>query len=153
MNTNTQYQIATLPQLEARWDINIANNPGDPRWLHWKATAIKNHQAGKALTFVALHHHIPIGEATLILNLSSVEINGLRVDEPYQGQGHASKLVQAVEAYAKKEGYSTAIIGVEPKETRNLAIYLKWGYDQFVKLEITDPKQDEGLLLYYAKNL
>ena len=65
----------------------------------------------------------------------------------------ANKLVKLMEQYAKDNGYTTSIIGVEPKETRNLAIYLHWGYDTFDKLVITDPKEDEGLILYYSKKL
>jgi len=46
----------------------------------------------------------------------------------------------------------TAIIGVEPKETRNISIYFHWGYDTFVKSEISDI-EEEGLILYYSKGL
>jgi GNAT superfamily N-acetyltransferase len=85
--------------------------------------------------------------------MQRVEINGLRMDKQYEGKGHMSKLVKAMEKYAKDHGYKTAIIGVEPKETRNLAIYLHWGYDTFVNLTISDIKEEEGLVLYYSKSL
>ena len=148
-----KYKIATLEEIERRWDINIANNIGDDRWVEWKTVAIENQKNKKCTTFVVLYGEEPIGEGTLIPTLQSVEINGLRIEKQYEGKGHISKLVKLMEQYAKYEGYKTAIIGVEPKETRNLAIYLHWGYNTFVKLEISGMKEEEGLVLYYSKLL
>ena len=148
-----KYQIASIADLELRWDKNIADNIGDDRWVTWKSIAIENQKNKKCITFVILYGEEPIGEGTLIPTLQSVEINGLRIDKQYEGKGHISKLVKIMEQYAKNEGYKIAIIGVEPKETRNLAIYLHWGYDTFLKLEITDMKEEEGLILYYSKKL
>ena len=102
---------------------------------------------------MVLYGEEPIGEGTLVYSLQNVEINGLRVEKQYEGKGHISKLVKIMEQYAKEEGYKTAIIGVEPQETRNLAIYLHWGYDKFEKLEISSMKEDEGIVLYYSKKL
>ena len=154
-----KYQEASIADLELRWDKNIADNIGDDRWVAWKSIAIENQKNKKCMTFVVLHGEEPIGEGTLIFSLQSVEINGLRIDKCYEGKGHISKLVKIMEQYAKDEGYKIAMIGVEPKETRNLAIYLHWGYDTFVKLEISDFEEretfwnEEGLILYYSKKL
>ena len=148
-----KYQEASIADLELRWDKNIADNIGDNRWVTWKAIAIENHKKKKCTTFVVLYGEEPIGEGTLVYLLQSVEINGLRVDKQYEGKGHISKLVRVMEQYAKDEGYITATIGVEPKETRNLAIYLHWGYDTFEKLVISDMKEEEGIILYYSKKL
>ena len=148
-----KYQEASIADLELRWDKNIADNIGDDRWVNWKSIAVENHKNKKCITFVVLYGEEPVGEGTLIPTMQSVEINGLRIDKQYEGKGHISKLVKVMEQYAKNEGYKTAVIGVEPKETRNLAIYLHWGYDTFVKLEISDIKEEEGLILYYSKKL
>ena len=153
MSDEYKYQKATLAELDARWNKNIVDNEGDDRWVAWKEISIKNHKADKAITFVVLHGKDPIGEGTLIFSMQNVKINGLRIDAPHEGKGHISKLVRLMEQYAKDNGYTTSIIGVEPKETRNLAIYLHWGYDTFDKLVITDPKEEEGLILYYSKKL
>ena len=147
-----KYQEASIDDLEIRWNKNIADNIGDDRWIVWKSTAVENHKKRKCITFLVLYGGEPIGEGTLIFLPQSVEINALRIDKQYEGKGHISKLVKIMEQYAKNEGYKTAVIGVEPKETRNLAIYLHWGYDTFVKLEVFDRKE-ENLVLYYSKNL
>lgn len=109
----------------------------------------------------------PIGEATLLLSphcgaingrltlangKDIVNINGLRVDKPYRGKGLSTALVKFIEQYAKNSGYKIITIGVEAKETRNIAIYLHWGYDTFVTSEISEI-EEEGLVLYYSKKL
>lgn len=54
-----------------------------------------------------------------------------------------------MEDYAREHGYSRITIGVEAAETRNLAIYLHWGYDRLVHYAI----EDGELVLYYQKSL
>ena len=54
-----------------------------------------------------------------------------------------------MEAYAAEAGLDRLTIGVEAAEARNLAIYLHWGYTEFVYSE-TDCGE---LILYYAKNI
>ena len=110
------------------------------------------------------HDNKPIGEGTLLFSpecgaINSrteladgqkiANINALRNDKDHEGRGCISKLVRLMEQYAADTGYSTITIGVEARESRNLAIYLHWGYDLFVRSEI-----EEGvLILYYSKSL
>jgi len=130
----------------------------------WKAVAIEENKDNTLKTFVVLCGEEPIGEGTLIFssitnaingrhqladNTITVNINGLRVDKPYEGKGHMSKLVKVMEQYARNRGYKLVTIGVEAKETRNLGIYLHWGYDKFIMHEI----EDGELVLYYSKVL
>jgi len=144
-----RYQEAFLADLSARWDINIANNLGDERWVVWKFEVIDKNKRGEIKTFVILYGEKPIGEGTLVFLPSSVEINALRIDKPYEGKGHMSKLVKVMEQYARDAGYKIATIGVEPRETRNMSIYFYWGYDAFVRHEV----QEESLVLFYSKAL
>ena len=168
MQTNDptfEYRIATPDDLEARWARNIANNPGDDRWITWKDAHIQNIQQGVSKGFVVIHDNMPVGEGTLLFSPLCVAVNGrleladgkcvaninaLRMDKPYRGKGHMSKLVKFMEHAAKEMGYSTLTIGVEPNETRNLAIYLHWGYDTFV---MWDVEEDGELVLYYSKKI
>ena len=53
-----------------------------------------------------------------------------------------------MEDYIIQNDYKRLTIGAEAKETRNLAIYLHWGYNEF----ITSAVEDGELVLYYAKN-
>lgn len=158
------YRKASISELERLWEKNIADNPGDNRWLVWKNEAIENNKANKSATFVIFCDNEPIGEGSLLFspncnaiagrlelsnNINIANINSLRIQKSYEGQGHISKLMQEIEHYAVQCEYSHLTIGVEASETRNIAIYLHWGYTEFVKSEI----EDGVLVLYYQKTL
>ena len=158
------YGPATAEKLEQIWNQTIASHPDDDRWVKWKQNALRDNASGRSLTFLVLANDRPIGEGTLlfdetceaVVNLTGVvetgkttNVNGLRIEKAFEGQGHISHLVHEMENYARAHGYEKITIGVEAKETRNLAIYLHWGYTEFLCSEI-----DEGEpVLYYGKAL
>ena len=159
-----EYRKAMLADLESLWDANIAENPDDPRWRQWKAEYIGYHQSGKGATFAVVSGGMPVGEGTLLFSpecgavggrraladgLTTANVNALRIRKTHEGRGHISKLVRLMEQYARERGFARLTIGVEARETRNLAIYLHWGYDVFV----TSAMEDGELVLYYAKEL
>lgn len=75
--------------------------------------------------------------------------NALRIRKAYEGQGHISALIKCMEAYARAHGIRKLSIGVEAAQTRNLGIYLHWGFTRFVTYRL-----EEGhLILYYEKDL
>ena len=158
------YKKADLKDLERIWDRNISDNPGDDRYIRWKKQFIDDNQRGAAVTFVILHGNDPIGEGTLLLSpdcrairgrtelcdgVQIANINALRIQPEFEGQGHISKLMQEIENYAKSIGIRQITIGVEAAETRNLGIYLHWGYNKLVMHET----EDGELILYYGKQI
>ena len=158
------YKKATTDDLEKLWAKNIADNPDDARYIRWRQEFIANNTSGAAATFVIDHDGTPVGEGTLLLSpdckairgrtvlcdgKTSANINALRVWPEYEGQGHISKLIKAMENYAKSIGLTRLTIGVEPCESRNLGIYLHWGYDQF----LMHAEEDGCLVLYYGKDI
>ncbi len=162
--SKVEIRSATRLDLEEIWDQNIQDHPGDERWVSWKAQFISDNESGKAKTFVITNDGTTIGEATLLFsseckavqgrsfladNESVANINALRIQKAYEGLGHVSKLISFMEAYIKEEGYQRLTIGVEAKESRNLAIYLHWGYD----IHLGSSIEDDELILYYAKDL
>lgn len=159
-----KYRKATLEDLTYLWDRNIADNPEDCRWAGWKEEYISYNEEGKAATFAVIFDGEPVGEGTLLFssdckaisgrtlladNVHTANINALRIRKEYEGKGHISALVRMMEHYAEEQGYEKLTIGVEARETRNLAIYLHLGYDEFVMSEV----EDGELVLYYAKEL
>ena len=76
-------------------------------------------------------------------------INALRIRKEHEGQGHISRMVKLLEQHAKEMGLQKLTIGVEAAETRNLGIYLHWGYDTLVSWE----QDGDALVLYYEKTL
>lgn len=119
---------------------------------------------GKATTFVVLDNNEPVGQITVLFSpeCSAVKnrpmlcdgktianMNAFRIDKNYEGQGHISNLVKMAEEYAKVKGITCLTIGSEAKESRNLAIYLHFGYTKFVTSFI----EDDELVLFYEKQI
>lgn len=161
---NFVYKKANLTDLEKIWDKNIREHKGDKRWIKWKNEMIENNRNSKSVTFVINCDDEPIGEGTLLFSPKCkairnrkklcdgkeiANLNALRIQKDYENKGHISKLVKEIEKYALLSGYSYLTIGVEAKETRNLAIYLHWGYNEF----IMSAKEAGELVLYFRKKL
>ena len=158
------YVPATREKLIEIWDQTIASHPGDDRWAGWKENVLAENAAGRSLTFLVLADGRPIGEGTLLFSEEcgaiagrrclaetgkTTNVNGLRIEKAFEGQGHISRLVREMENYARGNGYETITIGVEAAEARNLAIYLHWGYTRLLMHET----EDGALVLYYGKPL
>lgn len=155
----------TTPEdLETLWNRNIAENPGEECWLRWKKQFIDDNESGAAATFAVVVDGEPVGEGTLLFSpecrairgrlpladgKTTANINALRIRKEYEGLGYVSALVREMERYAVSLGYTRITIGVEAAESRNLAIYLHWGYDRFLVHE----GEGRELVLYYGKNL
>ncbi|MBR4941040.1 MAG: GNAT family N-acetyltransferase [Clostridia bacterium] len=155
---------AQRDRLEELWAYNIQNDPGEPRWEVWRDEYIGYNLSGKAVTYAIICGGVAVGEGTLILDPSCkavrgrpalcdgekiANVNALRIRRAFRGRSFSTALVRKMEEEAKNMGFSALTIGVEAAETRNLAIYLHWGYDKFIFSET-----DEGqLVLYYRKDL
>lgn len=158
------YRKATLFDLEKIWDKDIKENKDDEQYIKWKKQYIEYNKNGECATFVVLDNEEPIGQITVLfspkcsavknqINLCNgidiANMNAFRIEKKYENQGHISKLVKMAEEYAKKKGIKYLTIGSEAKESRNLAIYLHFGYTEFV----TSKFEDGDLIIYYRKNL
>ncbi len=157
---------ATSADLETLWRKNITQHPGDPRWPAWREEYIGFNRSGQGRTFAILCGGEAVGEGTLILSpecrpagghlaladgRTTAYVNALRIEKAHEGQGHMSRLVRMMEDWAAARGFTRLTIGVDACETRNIAIYLHWGYDEFILAEYED---DPAVpVLYYAKTL
>jgi len=155
---------ATEEDLENVWNMNIADHPEDSRWKKWKQEYIGYNRSGEAVTFVVIWNGRDVGEGTLLFSpaceavggrkaladgIAVANINALRIRKECEGKGYISAMIRQMEQYARENGYTRLTIGVEAAETRNLGIYLHWGYNEFVMAET----EENTLILYYAKNL
>lgn len=158
------YRKATMEDLNKIWDKDIKEHNNEEIWIKWKSQYIDYNINGDCVTFVVLDENNPIGQITILFspNCSAVKkrpllcdgkhianMNAFRIDKKYEGRGHISKLVKMAESYAKEKGISYLTIGSEAKESRNLAIYLHFGYTDF----ITHIIEDDELILFYKKKL
>ena len=157
------YRKATLEDLEILWNREIAENPGDPRYLRWKERFISCNRTGRAATFLVLSGERAVGQVTLDRyadgysgnripladGIHTAYVNSLRIDPEFEGQGHVSGLMRIMEDWAREQGFSRLTIGVEADAQRNRAIYHHWGYKQFIMAE-----EDGGELVhFYSKEL
>ena len=158
------YRKATIKDLNTIWDKDIKENKDDERYIKWKKSFIDSNKNGDIVTFVVLNDNGPIGQCTIVLNANNINfkckdllcdskekayLSTIRIEKQFEQQGHISKLVKTVENFAKKKGFSYLTIGVEAKETRNLAIYLHFNYTHFITSEL----DDNTLILFYQKSL
>ena len=159
------YRKATLEDLNRVWDYQMQLNPDDPRMQRWRDNYISRNIHNRAATYVAVNGGEPVGEVTLDYyaeaygnpdirpkladGKDTAYVTALRVRSAFEGNGYISSLMRYMETEAREMGFSQLVIGVEATETKSLAIYLHWGYNQFV---ISDVDCSE-LVLFYAKNL
>lgn len=159
-----EYRKATLGDLEQIWDRKISENPEDSRYLRWKHQFLADNESGAAATFLIVANGNPIGEGTLLLSpdcrairgrtclcdgRKTANINNLNIQKDFEGRGHISHLMRVMTQYALSLGITRLTIGVEAAETRNLGIYLHWGFTQFLLSE----EEDSALVLYYGKDI
>ena len=159
-----RYRKATAIDLEKIWNKDISYHPDDQRWENWKKDYIDYNEKNLATTFVVVDKTEPVGQLTVILSpecravdgrleladgKTVANMNAFRIDKKYEGEGHISELFKLAEDYARKKGIKTLTIGVEAKETRNIAIYLHFGFTKFVSASV----EDNELVLYYSKTL
>ena len=159
------YRKATLEDLNRVWDYQVTQNPEEPRNQRWRESYISRNIHKRAATYVVAIDAEPVGEVTLDYHAEAygnpdirakladgketAYVTALRIRKEYEGRGYISQLMHFMEDAARQMGFRRLTVGVEAAETRNLAIYLHWGYDQFITSE------DDGgeLVLFYSKDL
>ena len=154
-----EYRPVTIREFDLLWDRNIAENPGEPLWPVWRQRFRQRIDLGQAITFGVILNGDPVGEGTLELDTgkdphlcdgrTTAYLSALRFRKEFEGRGHLSRLVKAMEAQARSLGYETLTIGVEKQESRNRAIYAYWGYVNHIMTET----QDGETILYFGKKL
>ena len=134
-------RIASLEDMEQKWDYEIALHPGEINWSVWKGEAIERARTGRSVPYYGVLDGRVICEATAS-PLSApqggeearaeraVELCAFRTVREYRGKGFFSKLMAFMLEDLKKRGYAKAIVGVEPEEKTNREIYRRWGFDE-----------------------
>lgn len=165
-------KIATIEELEQNWNYLINIHPNDNAWKLYKEKAIKEMESGSAIVYYGILNGEIISEATAMLsNIDAQNSDGLvdettaylsafRTRKEHRGRGYFSELYKFAENDLKHRGYKRLTLGVEPCEVKNMMIYFKYGFTNFIKnaYEIEPAKNEDEepikyLVSYYAKNL
>lgn len=133
--------VCTVPSLEEvnrKWDYEIAIHPDDRNWSIWKKGAVEGYLEGRSLLYYGILDGNIICEATAIRDPdfcgkkaeSTIELCAFRTNKEYRGMGYFSKLKDFMLQDLKQRGYTRAVVGVEPEEEGNKAIYHHWGFTE-----------------------
>ena len=135
-------KIASIEEMEQKWDYEISQHSEKRNWIVWKDQAIESSRTGLSIPYYGILDGTVICEATAVLNPGfeqacgkpdhTVELCAFRTNKEYRGKGYFSKLMIFLQEDLKKKGYTKAVVGVEPKEKRNREIYRHWGFDEHI---------------------
>ena len=157
-------KIASLQEMEEKWDYEIKLHPGQENWIIWKAEAIKNYQTGRSIPYYGILDGMIICEATALIHSDTVQNSDGLVDNQtaylcafrtaaeYQGLGYFSKLFHYMINDLRRRGYNKVTLGVEPADEKNLKMYKHFGFNEFIKQgKETFPDGTVIDVLYYWK--
>ncbi len=159
-------KIASIDEMTTKWDYEITRHPGESNWIIWKEEAINDFCAGKSIPYYGILDGTIICEATAVLNPASVQNSAEMMDKKtaylcafrtvkeFQGKGYFSKLLRFLLNDLKQRGFTKAILGVEPEEEKNKAMYQHWGFTEHIKSG--EEQYPDGTVIqveYYGKPL
>ena len=166
--SNFTCKIAPLSDIEKRWDTLIKNHPDNPNWSIWKNDTIINNQNNSRISYYGYLDGEIISEATAIISpldtaISNSEkliskdmayLTAFRTDSKYQNKGYFSKLYKFMEEDLKNRGFTKLSLGVEPQEVKNMMIYFKYGFTNYIKTATeTYPTGKTITVNYYYKEI
>ncbi len=159
-------KIASPAEMEAKWKYEIERHPGNGNWAVWRQEAIDDYLMGKAIPYYGILDESIICEATAAISPDTVQnsadimdghtayLCAFRTNEGYRGKGYFSILLRHMLDDLKRKGFTRAVLGVEPDEQKNKAIYRHWGFTEYLKTEKeTYPDGTEITVEYYLKRL
>ena len=152
-------KIASLDEMEQKWNYEIELHSEKTNWIIWKKEAIDHFRKGLCIPYYGIRNGEIICEATAILTHNfgldnTVELNGFRTIKEYRGKGYFSRLKNFILSDLKQKGYLMAVVGVEPCEEINKKIYGHWGFTEYITSE-TETYPDGTVIEaeFYGKKL
>lgn len=169
---NYECKLGTLEDMNTKWDYEINAHPGDISWIEYKKKFIESFNKGNRISYYGFLDGKIICEVTAIINkdeMTNLEdivddktayLCAFRTIKEYENKGYFGKLYRYMENDLKEKGYNKLILGVEPSEVRNMQIYFKLGYTNFLKADFDeyektteDSEKERVLVIYYCKDL
>lgn len=171
MDTQNNYitKIANLKEIEEKWNYEKNINDNKELYEKTKNIYIEEVKKGNRIVYIGKLNNQIICDLTAILKEESilneakysydlvsdirVHLCGFRTIKEYENKGYFSKLFKYVEEDLKNKGYSELSLSVEEKEERNIAIYKKWGFTNYIRTEILQTKDKQYIFHYYYKKI
>lgn len=169
-------KIATLDEIIKRMDYLIEIHPNNNLWIKAKENAIRGYKEKSKIMYIGLLNDEIICEATAYVNelafigdIKNTEnllskyrayLSAFRTNKEYENNGYFSKLYKYMEKDLKEKGYKELSLGVEPNEIRNILIYFKYGFTNYIKTTIeslpgstNNSKPIEEIVNFYYKKI
>ncbi len=159
-------KIPDSGEMERKWNYEIAHASDPASWRVWKESHMENARQGKSIPCYGFLNGQIICEATAMLSPDIVQnpeglVDGrtaylcaFRTVEEFQGRGYFSRLFRFLLEVLRERGYERLTLGVEPEETKNLAIYRHWGFTGLVKSAVEHyPDGSTVRVDYYERKL
>lgn len=159
-------KVASLEEMERKWDYEIAAHTEKENWIAWKAEAMEGLRSGRSIPYYGILDGTIICEATAVPFCETpregwlepgdrvTELCAFRTNLEYRGQGYFSKLKDYMLQDLKGRGYTKAVVGVEPEEEGNRDIYHHWGFtDPVCSSTETYPDGTVILVDFYGRDL
>lgn len=169
-------KLATLDEVINKANEEVKKHPNNKMWEIFKERAINNFKNKNTLVYVGVLNDEIICEATSfikedgmreevnnldgLLSKNMVYLSGFRTNKEFEGQGYFSKLFKYMENDLREKGYNKMCLGVEPCEVRNMQIYFKWGFTNYIKTNIEYLPSEDGkqkgrqeIVNYYYKEI
>lgn len=162
-------KIATTDEIIEKWDYEIAIHDNDPNYIKTKNSFIEENNKGTRITYVGKLNDKIICDCSAVIKEEGIKQEALinkdlvsnkrcyvfafRTNKGYENKGYFSTLYKFMENDLINRGFTEFSLFVEPQEIRNILIYFKWGYTNYVRLEnkIDVYGNDHTFLLYYKK--
>ena len=89
-----------------------------------------------------------------LLDKNMASLSGFKTKLEYQNRGYFSKLFKFVLEDLKKRGITEVTLGVEKDNERNMNMYKKWGFDNFIKESLWQDKNGKSKdIMWISKKL
>ena len=160
---------ATIEEIENRWKEETEKHKDIPLYIPVSKEFIEEAKKGTRITYIGKINNKIICDATVILkqegigkestlkdeiiNNKRVFLCAIRTDKEYENQGYFSELFHFIEKDLKKKGYTEISLSVDVKETRNLMIYFKLGFTNYINTAILYGNNKEYIFDYYYKKI
>ena len=158
--------IASKDLIIKKWDMEIERHNNSLLWKGFKEQSLRN--LDSRIVYMGILDDKIICEGTAIISLMDLDmqnkeglvgndiayLSAFRTLEEFRGLGYFSELYKFMESDLKKRGFKWLTLGVEPNEVRNMQIYFKWGFINYIKSDYECYSNGERVLVnYYGKDL
>ncbi len=139
-------KIASIEEMDAKWDYEIAHSGEDrENWVVWKKQHIEYFKQGYTVPYYGILDGTAICEATAMVNPKAVQnsaglvdgrtvyLSAFRTVERLRGKGYFSRLFHFMIDDLRQKGFTKATLGVEPLDVKNKEIYAHYGFTEAIK--------------------